>query len=221
MASVFMRSTCFSLLACTAGVFLSGCAMTSPSHISAAPIEVRHDRYNEMLPVAAIDHDLTQMIGQHYGRFGQGPMDVTVTYLSGDSGVKAGATATRIAKMMREVGIENVQTATLPVNDATQVNQVMMQYDQVTAAPPKNCGTHPGDSRDGLANSEDGRFQDYRFGCGVDTYLAQQVLRPKDLLGVAGIAPASGERASARLKDYRDGKDFKKLSGNNASESIK
>lgn len=200
------------------GLALSACEMTSESYISTAPIEIRHDRYNEVLPVQAVNNELAQMMGRHYDRFGQGPMNVTVTYPVGTSEMKAQKEGARIAKLMNKAGINDVQVTTLPVNDPEQSGQAMINYMQVTAHPPKGCDPHPAESRDGLVGSADGRFTNYRFGCGVDTYIAQQVVRPKDLLGNETLAQGSADRASARLDDYRTGKNLEKLSATNASE---
>lgn len=197
---------------------LSACEMTSPSRVSTAPIDVRHERYSETMPVASVTREMTAMIADHYGRYGQGPVEVSVTHTAGKSAVRAENDANRIAGWLRAGGVTEVRAGALPLDDAAQAGQVMINYTQVTARPPAGCPPHPAESRDGLAASEDGMFPDYRFGCGVDSYIAQQVVRPKDLLGNAALDRASGERAATRLGDYRAGKDFKDLSGTNASE---
>lgn len=198
---------------------LSACEMTSPSYVSTSPIEIRHDRYSETVPVDTVDQDFVRMIGEHYDRFGQGPVDVTVTYASGKAGGSAQKQANHIVDMLRRQGIDDVHASTLPVGDDTQINMAMINYNQVTAHAPRGCGPHPASTRDGLVSSEDGKFEDYRFGCGVDTYIAEQIVRPKELLGDATVDGASGERASTRLKDYRQGKDTKDLKAENASEA--
>lgn len=199
-------------------LMLSACDMTSESRISVSPITVQEHRVDRMVPVGAVSIDMARGLADHYAQYGQGPVSVLVLYLAGTPEQSAQQEANRIASILKEAGIGFVNTETLPVNDATKSSQARISYTALSAQAPKDCPVHPADSRAEMQKSQDGLFPDYRFGCGVDTYIAGQVARPSDLLGKDNIDDAAGERGSAQLRDYREGKAFKDLKGTNASE---
>lgn len=216
---LFFRFDLPLLMLMLVGLALAGCEMSAPSQINVSPIEVREQPYNDTIPVGSFSADTAKLIGENYRRFGQGPVDVTVTYAAGASETKAKNQAARVAGLLRGEGVADVVVSTLPVNDRDQVDQLMLNYVQVSAHPPRECGDHPADTRADIAGNENGRVENYRFGCGIDTYIAQQVARPKDLAGTDTLAPATADRYSNALKGYRDGKDYKKLDSKNASET--
>lgn len=197
---------------------LSACEMTSESRISTSPITVEEHQVDQMMPIGAVTIDVARNLANHYAQYGQGPVSVLVLYAAESSEQSAQQNANRIAATLKQAGIGVVNTETIPVNDITKSGQVRLSYTSLSTKAPKDCPIHPADSRAGLGASQDGLFPNYRFGCGVDTYIAGQVARPSDLLGKDNIDNAAGERGSAQLRDYREGKAFKELKGTNASE---
>ncbi len=197
---------------------LMGCEMTSPSRVNISPITVEEHRQEKFLSIESVTPDLIQDLAEHYSQYGKGPISVLVLYPAGGAENMAQKNANHIANMLREAGLPIVQTETMPVSDPLKSGHVRIEYISLKAHAPKGCSPHPADSRPDVRASEDGLFPDYRFGCGVDSYIAGQVARPADLLGKSDIDAAAGERGSAQLKDYREGKPFKELKGLNASE---
>lgn len=207
------------ILSGCAALALSACDMQSESRISYSPIQVVRGQYNETVLASGVDRGTAQAVADHYERHGNGPVDITITYGSGKKESSAMSEARRIAELLRSEGVNDIEMDVLPLADPDAPTQAMISYNQVTAHPPVDCGVHPADSRKDLAGSNDGRFETYRFGCGIDTYMAQQVARPRDLLGSTRDDPASADRYGSILKDYRDGKDRKDLKGQTASET--
>lgn len=197
---------------------LSACEMTSPSLISTAQITVEEQQHSLTLAIDQLTPAAISELSKDYRRSGEGPVEVIVLYPAGGSEILAENEAGRIAADLRDVGISDVTASSLPIDDARKAGQVIIRYTQLVARAPEGCDPHPGDSRNGLLASQDGYFPNYRFGCGVDAYIAGQVARPSDLLGDDDIAPAEAGRSSAQTKDYREGKDLKTLNGTNASE---
>ncbi len=201
-----------------AATMLTACEMTSPSRMSLSPIMIEHQRRAALIPLDDFDAAAARGVADHYDRYGEGPVDVTVLYGAGLPSYRADAESRRIARLLENAGLSGVNVTSLPVNDYTKTGQVMIDYTMLTAKAPAECGAHPGDGREGINKEEAGLFEDYRFGCGVDKYMAAQVKRPRDLMGDTDIGTASVDHASARLQDYRQGRDFKELKGLNASE---
>jgi pilus biogenesis lipoprotein CpaD len=198
---------------------LAACDMKGPSVINVSPIQVQQQDYAEMVPSASVNFETARLIADDYKQRGTGAVDVTVTYLAGQKDVKAVAESKRIAGLLNKTGLKQVANSTLPVNDADAVGQVMINYTRLAALPPADCQQHPAETRDSIANSEDGRFSGYRIGCGIDSYMAQQISRPKDLIGSDDMKPATADRYGNALKDYKEGKPYKDLKSQNASET--
>ena len=209
----------FVLFLSVAVVALSACEMTSPSYVSTSPITVEEGHQERLLPVSAITVDLARQIADHYNQYGKGPLTVLVLYgVDKGADLQAQKDAVHVVDTLKKAGLTNVQVETLPIQDPSKVGMVRIDYVSLKAHAPAGCPAHPGDSRQEIIDSKDGQFPDYRYGCGVDSYIAGQVARPADLLGADNIDSAAGERGSAQLKDYREGKPFKKLEGSNASQ---
>jgi pilus biogenesis lipoprotein CpaD len=199
-------------------VALAGCDMQSPSQISNSPIRITSEDYHETLPVASFDDEMATAIGKHFKTQGQGPVDVLVVYDPKSNDKKATNEARRVAALLEKHGVGPVVTSTLPVNEAPTGYQLMLSYKQLKALPPADCGQHPADNRSSITGNQNGVYESYRYGCGIDTYVAQQVVRPRDLLGSDRIGPSDGSRYGNILKDYRDGKPTKDLKAQTASE---
>ena len=202
-----------------AAVVLAACNMTSPSYINTAEIDMRQEQIHEVIPFVQVDDETITLVADHYTRHGVGPMDVTLTYPAGGNAGVAGTEVRQVASLLRAHGVDDLNLATLPIGAGGKTGEVLLSYTSVSAHPPKGCSAMPGDDRALISQNKDGQYPDYRFGCGVDSYIAQQVARPKDLLGDKQMGEASGDRAAARMKGYRTGEDFKDLKGTTASEA--
>lgn len=197
---------------------LSACEMTSSSMMSTSPITVEEKQNSVMMQIDDLTPAAVAELSKGYRRNGQGPVEVIVLYPAEGSEVLAENEAGRIAADLRDAGIGSVTPSSLPIDDMRKAGQVIVRYTELVAHAPQGCEVHPGDSRAGILDSKNGYFPNYRFGCGVDSYIAGQVARPSDLLGDDDIAPVEASRPTAQGKDFRDGKAFKDLKGTNASE---
>lgn len=198
---------------------LAACSMSAPSQISISPIEVKQTTYRQAWPIGAFDENRVGGLADYYTRYGDGPLRLTLTYADNQKDAKVRAEINKLADRLRHQGAADVLADILPVAESAQAGMVMVDFTQVTSQAPAECGLgHSTELRGSIAANEDGTMDEYHFGCGVDRYVAEQVARPKDLLGSTEIGQPSADRASKRLEDYRNGKDFKDLKASNASE---
>ena len=200
------------------GLALSACEMKAPSQLGTNRIQVVQENSTNMMGTSAFTDATARMVADDYAVRGHGPVDVVVTYAAGASEGRATMESRRISGLLQKHGVQDLTVSTLPVNTPEQAGQVMVNYIKVTAKAPAGCGNHPAESRADIRANEDGRYPNYNFGCGVDSYIAQQIARPKDLLGKDEMSPADGKRMGGVLQDYRDGKDYKDLKADNASQ---
>jgi type IV pilus biogenesis protein CpaD/CtpE len=201
-----------------AGYGLMGCEMSSPSRISVAPITVEQGKNAQTFLVGEFDQYNAEQVARHYARYGEGPIDVILLYGADGSGYRAEQEARRLVRLLHQAKLDDVKVDTLPVHDPLQAGKVMIDYKTLAAKPPADCSLHPAEDRAAIHGEDAGLFSDYRFGCGIDSYTAQQVARPRDLLGDDQTDPAHAERVVNRMKDFRAGKDLPKLEGDNASQ---
>ncbi len=131
------------------------------------------------MPVHQYDEDAFDAIGRDYWRYGDSPVRVTVAYnRDKGEGEKASQEAARLADGLRRNGVKEIDVDILP----TQADEMLglITYDSVTAHKPRGCGEMPGyDS--GQSNVQNA--EDYEFGCQIETMVAKQIMRPKDLAG--------------------------------------
>jgi type IV pilus biogenesis protein CpaD/CtpE len=207
------------ILCSIVSVALGACSLSAPSHISTSPIEVQQTTYRQTVPLKEMDSDRMAALADYFSRYGSGPMRLTLSYDESQKETKIRKSIAKLAADLRHKGADPVETDILPVADVAQSGQVMVVFTQVSAKPPVDCGLgHMSELRGSVAVNEDGTMDAYRFGCGIDRYVAEQVERPKDLLGSGNIGQPSADRASKQLEDFRNGKEFKPLDAKNASE---
>lgn len=209
----------FLMVGLVALTLLAACEMTAPSHINASPIRVTAQTYSETMPATAFTPETAKLIGKDFRMQGQGPVDVTVVYGLNGTDKKAMSDARRIGALLEQQGVGPVTLSTLPVNEKGRGYDLMLTFKRVKAHPPADCGGHPADDRAQISGNDNGRFESYRYGCGIDSYVAQQVARPRDLLGSDQMDSPDGSHYGNILKDYRDGKPAKDLKGQTASET--
>ena len=150
-----------------------------PTSNTAKRVELHHSEQAYRMPVTQFDEDTFDRIGRDYWRYGEGPVRVTVAY-NRDlvSGSEAGVEAARLADGLRRNGIEEINTDILPTQSKEM--QGLVTYDKVTAHKPRGCGSMPG-AEAGISNANEAF--DYDYGCQVESMIARQIMRPKDLAG--------------------------------------
>ncbi len=181
--------------------------------------ELATSTHNQSYPAAQMTDGFLQQMAQYYARYGAGPMAAAVTYdpkSSGDAALEASRLAAKINNTLKANGVPEVMTETLPTPGTGQDMQVLLKFGTITAQAPSGCGQMPAYGGTGATTNNEA----YRYGCTVETLMAQQVMRPADLAGRAPTALSDGARQTAVINDrgYYDKKAFQPLAGETASE---
>jgi pilus assembly protein CpaD len=119
-------------------------------------------------------------LGKDYSRYGDGTLEMTIAYdplAKSQGAMRASQMAGDLAAQLRSEGITNVKADILPVKDLP-VMKALVNYDSYSALPPEDC-----EPMSGFNDRNHGDNMDYEMGCTVDTLIARQISRPKDLLG--------------------------------------
>lgn len=155
----------------------------------------------DQVPVAQVNERyLDALVGQ-YGRYGEGPIDLTVSFDPSSKSYNATKAVDELASlksMLARKGMQNVNISTLPVSGLEQPT-LMVAYDMVTAQGPSDCGNMEG-LYDNTTTPDIGQ---YRFGCGTEQMLARQISRPADLRGRGTVDTGDGRRANNVSEAYR------------------
>ncbi len=192
----------------TAGIYFllisaiipGGCTMNTPSMMNTAKPQVLQETKLQQVPVADINDGYIYKMADDYARYGSGSMKLSLAYDPSSktyTAMKAFNDLARIKSDLGKNGVSQIQAETVKV-DGT-VPTLLISYESLSAYAPAGCRNMPGLS-DGLTTREIG---DYRFGCSIDTALAQQIYRPGDLYGRGTVDPADGRRAANSVEYYR------------------
>lgn len=199
-----------------AALMLSGCAWDSPTATTTARAEVYTDEYVLEAPTETLKAAKLQDVSQHYWRYGDSPVLVTVMYdphSQTNTAMKATQQAARITEMLHAQGVRNINSDILPVQETGDVSNTIITYNTVHARPPSGCSDPLS-----MEYTDSNKLADYVHGCSVETYLARQVARPSDLLGNSGQDPGEGRRAANMTNSYMDSEPNEELDGELASE---
>ncbi|MCB1592136.1 MAG: hypothetical protein KDI90_06755 [Alphaproteobacteria bacterium] len=195
---------------------LGGCEMYAPATLSTEKIEVHEEPYFLNVSAQEADEEMAARIAHHYARHAGGPLKLGVTYDSKNyrnTAMKASQKAADLAKALRENGVDQVETDILPVHGQGDESRVLVSYDSFSAHAPANCSTMPG-----VENRVVEYDQDYRLGCTIQTMVAKQVSRPKDLEGQGATGENTDGRSATNIVDLvRSGAENKELGGESAS----
>lgn len=199
-----------------APVVLSGCEMYAPGTLSTEKIQVREEPYFLDISAREASDDLAARVAHHHARHSDGPMRVTVTYDPQNyrnTAMMATQKAADMARALRGRGVAQVESDILPVTGQGDESRVLISYDAYTAHAPSNCGTLPGIESNVVEPNED-----YKMGCTVQTMIARQVARPKDLEGQGDAGVNTDGRSATNIVDLvRSGAENKELGGESAS----
>lgn len=204
----------FVLSALSAGLLTSACDMRSRDHFSTNKVQLQEDKLVQQIAVEDLDAGMVAGLANHYNRYGDGPLSLTLTYDPKSktmTAMKAGDALGEIVTGLRENGVRDIQTNLLPVN-STESAQVIVSYMTYNALAPKDCEVMPG-----IQGREINAEEDYKLGCTVDTLFARQIARPKDLKGQDTDSLSDGRRAANKVEAYRTGVNNEPLGGESAS----
>lgn len=173
--------------------------MDMPTNVNTNKIRVEEKQYNELLETRDFDEAAARALANHYSRYGDGQVAVTITY-DPKSSTNTASTASmelgRVLGALRAYGIDDVKGDILPVNERDSSSRILIGYTSYTAHAPDGC-----DVMQGVNNNAANVDWNYKLGCTIDIMTARQVARPKDLLGndrlTSGDAAREGERAMA------------------------
>lgn len=185
-------------------LFLGGCSMDVESKVAHdKKIELHRENFSQTLPAGQFDEQALFALGDHYHHHGEGPVDVLVTYdpkSRTNTAMAAAGEAARISALLRKNGVVDVKTDIMPVNGQGESAQATVDYGIISARPPSDCKT-----MGGLDGVETGGYSDYTPGCAIQTQIARQIARPKDLLGREGLDKADGRRQANVVETYKTG----------------
>lgn len=186
-----------------AGLSLGGCSMDMPTALSQKPAEVVQETKRIELNASEVDDQVLAGIAQDYLYSGDGPVDLTVTYNPAsktNTAMMASDNVARMAAALKRNKVPVVRTDILPVSGA-ETSLALFRFAGYRAQMPSGC-TNFEDIDDKVHEN----FRAYQLGCSTESYIAQQVARPRDLLGRGDIQEETGARKHANnIEAYKWG----------------
>ena len=222
-----MTRTLKILLCVTVLTQVSACSIDEPTWVSSSRVEVHEEGFSDTFDTTSLDKGMLRAIGVNYYRYGNGPMDVTVSYnknSGSNSQQRASSEAKRIESELKRNGVRNLRVGTAPNENTGDVSKTRISFPALTAKPPQDCGLMPGyvDAQTGTPEDAEGGPKGYAMGCTIETMMAKQIARPGDLLGRPGFetnADARRQEAVIWQRGYYGNKSFDPLNGESASDS--
>ncbi len=201
----------YSLLLTTL-ILLSACMQNPTTWVNQNRLEIHNDVFTDSFRISELNDSTLRQVAQIYQRYNDGEMKVGLTSNNKKD-------ITRIESVLKKYGVKNLSiSSTKPERGMEEM--AVISFPALVAQKPKDCGMIPG--YDGNLQTPDTAQGEapYGLGCTVETMLARQVNRPKDLLGKNGFETnADGARAEGVVsrRGYYDDKSFPPLSGESAS----
>ncbi len=194
-------------------LLLSACSMTPETWVNTDRVEIHNDQFTDTFELSTLNDNTLRAIAGVYERYGDGPMRVGLTSRNKND-------ASRITKTLKKYGVRDVMVEReMPERGAKEM--AIISFPAITARAPEKCGMMPGaDGITTLPDSGQGKGP-YGFGCTVETMLARQVHKPRDLLGRPGFETNSdGARTETVVsrRGYYDDKSNEPLKGETASD---
>lgn len=196
----------FGLQACSKSLYQEG-TMT-PTRA-----QVQENKFYQHTPLAQVNDTYLEGLAYHYDKYGDEAVNINVVYDPDKGGALAASSkAAKIANTLREYGVHTIQSDVLPVRGE---DSLIVTYAYYTAHAPKDCSMMPG-----FSSTDIGGQYDYRTGCTIETLIARQVARPKDLLGRKNSDPTTDGRSAANIVNaVRAGTLNSPLGGEQASNN--
>lgn len=180
MAS-FKKNMTFALSLVVVMGGLNACSRTyEEGTLTQNRMQVAQEHYAEEIVLDSAYPSRVDELAKHYSRHGDGVMEMSIAYnpkSSGQGAMRASQVAADLASHLRSHGVTTVKTDILPVKDLGTMKAIV-SYDSYSARPPKDCTM-----MSGFEDRDHGDNMDYKMGCTVETVMARQIARPKDLLG--------------------------------------
>lgn len=196
---------------------LVGCSMKTETSMNAHRVNLKSDIYRAQLVTNQITNDVLYTISEHYRRYGDDGIELTITYdahSKWNTAMHAANESARMAQELQRLGIRDIETAIMPVKDLGEKSTTLLRYNIVTAHAPPECEAMPGmDGNPMEVNVA------YKFGCSTEILLARQIARPKDLAGRTEMPEADSRRQVILIERYRAGETNKAIEGGESATS--
>lgn len=206
-------------------LILSGCSVESKPWVNDSRVEIHDDQFTDTFETAKLNNSVIHAIANYYYRYGNGPMNVVVSY-DPKSKVNTKAAAEQALVSLRnglaQNGIEGVRGTTSALSGSGDISTTLISFQALTASAPQGCKMMPGydNPADDIPNGVNGD-PPYKYGCTVESLLAKQVSRPADLLGKQGFETNADGRRQERVistHGYYDDKSNESLDGEKATD---
>lgn len=195
--------------------FLSACDLHEPTTFHENRLTVKEDTYTKSHDTEALTDLHIRAIAKGYDRYGDGSMNITVTYdpqSNINNAVRASENLGIVTSALRDQGIRRIKGDILPFNERGVPSKTLISYRAITAHAP-DCDPIPG-----LEDRKPDVSRDYELGCSTETLFAKQIYRPRDLMGQSGVSAADGRRASNIIDAYRSGEPAEDLEAETISD---
>jgi type IV pilus biogenesis protein CpaD/CtpE len=196
-----MKATHYLACILMSGALLTGCTQTTPSMMNTSKAELVDETHMEQIPYDKLDDISMAILANQYSRYGDGQLELTMAYDPSSKNFTAMHARNKLKeleKMLAMKGVTSVKTSTLAMKG--EAPSLMVMYPSVSAQAPSDCDHMPG-----VKDNKTGRFLgNYKFGCSVEMFTAQQVYRPSDLRGRGGEAMGvnEGRRITSVMETY-------------------
>ncbi len=181
--------------------FVAGCSpQSTPSMMNTSRPQVVSQTSMQQIPVEQINNGFIQSLADNYSRYGSDTLHLSLAYDPSEKNygaMKAFNDLANIKSKLSSMGVRSVTAETLQT--AGTKPTLMVSYDSMSAQRPEGCQNMPG-FEDGLTTREIGN---YKFGCSIDTMVANQIYRPGDLMGQDGADLGDGRHAANTVEYYR------------------
>jgi type IV pilus biogenesis protein CpaD/CtpE len=215
------------ILALSSVLLLSGCTSLVESDTwvnQAGRAQVSEDQFTDAFDTAKLDAGMIHAIGNYYERFGNGTMNVVVSY-DPKSNINTRSKAEHALSVLQsglaQNGARDVKGALSAMNGSGDVSTTLVSFPALAASAPQGCGMMPGykDPSQDIPNDTNIK-PTYGYGCTIETLLAKQVARPSDLMGKQGFETNGDGRRAERVistRGYYGDTSNKKLEGESVS----
>lgn len=196
---------------------VTGCNLYEEGHITPKRAVVEQENVEQNVALSDVDDGFIDALARDFYKYGGSSLNVQVTYdphSRTNTAMMASENAADIAQRLRSAGVKTVRAGVLPVNGQGSDSRLLISYTSYSASGPEGCAAMPGMDGRSLEYNPD-----YQLGCGVQTLMAKQVARPKDLMGHENTDIKTDGRPAANVVDaYRLGAPNKPLDGEKASK---
>ena len=214
------------IFAVAATLLLTGCSVESQSWVNQNRVEIHEDQFTDTFETVKINDATLHAIGDYYYRYGNGDMNVVVTYdpqSKSNTKSRAQSSLAYIESGLLKNGVSRSHSALSPMRGSGDVSTTLINFPALTAASPEGCGMMPGYENPAADIPNNTNIDaPYKYGCSVESLLAKQVARPSDLLGKQGFETNADGRRQERVlstRGYYGDKSNVKLDGENASDN--